>query len=927
MRFSELTILLPCHSLEDFPVFHRGAEADQLLAAWSALWHPALVACAAVLPTWQRIDLPPETLANRLLMIPPFTADRVPGGFIARAKNEGALVVQETSREAAVAAALAALDDDLRAQVDPSLAADFLALGFCRLQIELLTRQMRYSMQIDETHFQNEVLAGAHSAVAGDEADARRHLQACFEALYDARKHYYPVDVHLLDVTLLAATTLGRSLERELAAVGPANLLAPTSIWRHLQGAAPELWSRLLASVDQGTACLLGNEIEERELPLLPLETTLDSLRAGVTDYEALVGRRPQVFARRRAGLWPALPAMLVKLGYQGALHFTLDDGRFPLAPQSKTRWEGLDTSVLDVFGRVPCDAAKADTFLGLSRTMADAMDHDHVATIAFAHWPDAVSPWYRDLRRIAELSPVLGKFMLCDDYFSHTDMPGRLSKFEPDEYRAPYLAQAIIAKGADPIGRFVGIYREQAAAAAANTLGALADLVQGSSTCLDQPATVETGLSRLADLLVRSGEPAAPRGLIANPLSFARKIGVELPAWDQSPAESGSVLRAGESGGRRFAVVEVPAMGFAWIDPAGASAAPSRQKSLAQDNVLRNEFFEVTVGRATGGIQSIYSFAQRGNLLSQQIAFRLANPPGIARTGSAEEALYTTMQADSVEITASSSACGEITSAGSLLAPGGGRVAGFRQITRVWAGSRVIHVDIELIDAEPPRADPWNSYYAARFAWSDESAELYRGIGLTRHKTSAARLEAPEYIDIETAGGTLTILTGGLPYHCRGGARMLDSLLAVQGETTRRFSLALGVELAHPAAAAMEWITPATNLFATLPPPRAASGWFFHVDAKNVVATHWEPLLEEPSAQASGAGAGARVKGFRARLLETAGRAGRVTLRTFRPVAQARQIDFLGGTLLTAAADNDKIKLDFSAFEWVEVEAIWSHS
>jgi hypothetical protein len=159
-----------------------------------------------------------------------------------------------------------------------------------------------------------------------------------------------------------------------------------------------------------------------------------------VRQYEALLGRRPQVYARRRAGLWPALPQLLVKFAFQGALHFTLDDGRFPLAPQCKTRWEGLDSSAIDVFGRVPCDAAKSESFLGLARKMAESMDSDHVATLAFAHWPNKCSPWYDCVRRIAKLSPVLGKFMLLDDYFSHTDMRGRLSKFQLDEYRLPYL-------------------------------------------------------------------------------------------------------------------------------------------------------------------------------------------------------------------------------------------------------------------------------------------------------------------------------------------------------------------------------------------------------------------------------------------------------------------------------------------------------
>ncbi|HEY1068273.1 MAG TPA: hypothetical protein VGE52_19265, partial [Pirellulales bacterium] len=54
MKFEELIILLPCHSLEDFPLYHQGDEAEGLLAAWTALFHPAFLASAQTLPTWRR---------------------------------------------------------------------------------------------------------------------------------------------------------------------------------------------------------------------------------------------------------------------------------------------------------------------------------------------------------------------------------------------------------------------------------------------------------------------------------------------------------------------------------------------------------------------------------------------------------------------------------------------------------------------------------------------------------------------------------------------------------------------------------------------------------------------------------------------------------------------------------------------------------
>src|ERR1700722_6004249 len=70
MKFEELIVLLPCHSLEDFPVHYEGPDAAGLLATWSALWHPALLASAGRVPGWVRADGPPDALTGRLILIP-----------------------------------------------------------------------------------------------------------------------------------------------------------------------------------------------------------------------------------------------------------------------------------------------------------------------------------------------------------------------------------------------------------------------------------------------------------------------------------------------------------------------------------------------------------------------------------------------------------------------------------------------------------------------------------------------------------------------------------------------------------------------------------------------------------------------------------------------------------------------------------------
>ena len=246
MKFQELLILLPCHSLEDFPTFHEGDDAHSLLASWSALWHPELLAAAGQAATWRRIEDPPSDLKDKLIVVPSICAQKLPTGFAQRCKDEGGLLIRKTAdRGEIVETALAALKAPSSGRGDgsagaspsqgnsstettpspeprapspsPDLAADFLALGYAYLQIQLLTRQMRYSSNLDETYFKNTVVAGAVAAVEGNTALAKEKLSACFSVLAEERDHYYPVDAFILDLNLTAATTLGETLRAELA--------------------------------------------------------------------------------------------------------------------------------------------------------------------------------------------------------------------------------------------------------------------------------------------------------------------------------------------------------------------------------------------------------------------------------------------------------------------------------------------------------------------------------------------------------------------------------------------------------------------------------------------------------------------------------------------------------------------------------------
>ena len=412
---------------------------------------------------------------------------------------------------------------------------------------------------------------------------------------------------------------------------------------------------------------------------------------------------------------------------------------------------------------------------------------------------------------------------------------------------------------------------------------------------------------------------------LVANPWSFSRRLCLEMPELTKTPDVTGAVRAAG----KESVLVDLPAMGFAWVGPGRGIANPDETRArkgkrepdhepvLAEENLLRNEFFEVAIDSHTGAIRAISDFYSRGPRLAQQIALRTPQP---GQHDPGDDLHYSIMAADKIAVTSAGPLTGEIVCRGRLVDHQGKRVAGFSQTTRVRRGSRVIELSIELDVDQAPRPDPWHSYYAARWAWADATSNLYRGVNLANLPTDAVQVEAPQFVDIRSGRVRTTFLTGGLPYHRRFGLRKMDTLLVVRGETARSFRLGIGIDLRSPVSAAIGFLAPKTMLFGRRPPP-AASGWLFHLDVRHVVATHWEPLLAGGDKPFSGRRHDG-LSGFRVRLLETDGREVRLGLRCFRPVASAQQINPDDAEPTALSARGSQVTIEMGPHAWVEVEA-----
>jgi alpha-mannosidase len=942
--FRELLVLLPCHSFEDFPTHHKGEEADGLLAGWSAMWHPALLAASEAPPNWRRVDDPPQELERRLLIVPAVCVSRLPTGYLQRAKESGAVVIRKgTDRHQMVRDALAGLatlpsEDNTPAEGPPGdwytaplyheIVCDFMALGWAYLQVTLLTRQMRYSASLDDTYFRSQAVSAAKCAAAGELDAAREKLSSCFSLLAEEKDRYYPVDAHVIDLTFVAESTLGESLRREIQSLDVHNLMLTARDLEQCAKSEPESFKAIERGINLGRIGLIGGDYSEDRAPLLSVDENIANLKRGLETYDRLIKNRPLVYGRRRFGLIPSLPATLLQFGYKGAVHAGFEDGAVPEGVQLKVRWEGSDGTAIDAIARPPLDANESETFLSFASKLGQSMDQDHVATVVLAHWPSQSSVWYDDLRRTCSYCSALGRMTTIDRYFAETPESGHLERFETKQYRSPFLKQAVIRNEIDPISTVIRYWREYAARNALSTITTLSGALSGeppaSTTQADATQNseglqqaIERAAEKLARQIVSSPGTGEESVLAINPQSCVRRTGILTGKLSRCPAIAKPIYSAADaSQGRSAIVADIPAMGFVWIEPGKSPSKPDRP--LVEENILlRNEFFEAKIDQHSGGLFGIFDYGSRANRMSQRIGLR--TPGGAGQSGEAyrdpdEAATYSVMAADSIETTISTTTLGEVVAKGRLLDQNGKAHGRFTQTYRIWRGSRVLGIEIELSDIEELKADPWNSYYCARWAWSDEAAELHHSVHQQRHPASGKRIEAPHYVDVVSVEQNTTILTGGLPFHRRQGLRGLDSILVVRGERERKFQLGIGVDLKTPLHEANDLLgEPIVTAIKGKPPAAGNTAYLNHIDVRNVIASNWSCVVED-----------GRVAGMRVRLIETLGRSVEAKLSLVRTPKKADRINGLGETIESLEIADGKVVVPLRPHGWAEIEARW---
>ena len=326
----------------------------------------------------------------------------------------------------------------------------------------------------------------------------------------------------------------------------------------------------------------------------------------------------------------------------------------------------------------------------------------------------------------------------------------------------------------------------------------------------------------------------------------------------------------------------------------------------LADKTIIRNEFFEAEVDPQTGGLRAIRDHKTRTNRLGQRLVF---NPGSV-------------MHANSVQVTSAGPALGEIVSEGAILGEQNQVLAKFRQRFRAWLGRPVLELRIEIYPELPPAGYPWHAYFGARFAWRDERAMLLRGVNGSGAITTHNRPQSPDYLEVRLGRQSTCLFPGGLPFHQRHDARMVDIILIPEGEQTRTFDLGIGLDREQPMQTALGMITPVPAVATSKGPPHiGATGWLFHLDAPNLLLSRMVPGGLERTEE----GTPAKKDAVTARLLECASHSGHAEFRCVKNPTRAVILDAKGSFMVEANVSGDAVFLEVSPSDLVQVQVEFS--
>ncbi|MEM6689833.1 MAG: hypothetical protein AAF664_10425 [Planctomycetota bacterium] len=886
----EHVVLLPSSTLEDFPSDLPDAEARSLLAGWTVLWHPGLLTRLGRLPQWYRADDPPAAdrfaeeiedpelaIASQIVVIPEASEDQTPESYVGLAEQY-ATVIHGDDRASMVEKLVEA------GLIDPSIwqtldtprrsisVSDFFALGFLDLQIQVMTRRLRYTSNLDRPELQRQVVSAAHAMSAGDGSTCEDALQACFDLLAEERDHYFSSDPHLIDLTLVTESVI-ETAAKSLVRPGPAGdgsaetnagsegeassnessgdyWNSAATVWPHHLNAlldadaiesiqsrheepAIEAFCEALADGQVGFAA--GGPSADVVLDWMDHRGATNAITDAFEKVRHGIGVAPQVFGRLTGGVPSDLIGQIVKLGYRGLIPIDFVEGT-GASEESKVSVSG-DGEEIEALTTRPIDASSDASFLTIGVRLGSELDAGEVATALLTHWPGKSCDSFEDLIRLSSWTIALGRFWKLDEYFTSGQRP----------YHHAVLGSKTLAASETLLSQHGSLrqaaqnYCEGVRASQLERLNDLADFLDAGSANPDSADSGPSDEGVLADRFAQvlgfeydeeSAKQQTGDVVVINPMMRGTRTSIECGGFK----DNSSIFAASVHEGRSHLMVDAPGGGFTLIRSDSNRAVAKRPGSgskisrwlreritgggeeIAGGMSLQNEFLEAIIDPNTGALASVISGAVRGNRMS----WRLVNHawPDATMRLVKSKAINHGLHRGLLECDYEWKADNQSTARGRIT----------YQLDR---GQRRLLIRGEIDDLKAPagRDGLWEQW-VSQAAFSDAAASYYTMVRDKMVATSKRELVSPLGLLVDQVDRRTVLSARGLGLHRRVGDRFLETLVADgrSDATKHRFEVSFVFDPPFAIQSAIESIAEPLIIRGKAPESMTETGFFVQI-------------------------------------------------------------------------------------------------
>ncbi|MBQ3351866.1 MAG: hypothetical protein IJG38_15845 [Thermoguttaceae bacterium] len=856
----------------------------------------------------------------------------------------------------------------------------FYSVAFTYFVSEMVMRRLQYSSYTDTMLLMRYFQEAAQAWKRGDESKVNEALQSVVDHVLQSKECYFPTQNDLCDYCIVSSVKqfdlLDIMLDRMSDDTTLESKVSPTLFMSGrlidaYKTQRPDSFERLLNLIHSGKTALFSGEYTESPLPMMTLEGILDRLYDALYRYKTNVGEKLEYFGRLTNGLTPLLPGILSRLGIKGVMYCAFDGSRLPMPEKCRIQWSGLDGRTVSAYAQKPFDVENNCELFKIPEFVANLAQNDYALGSVTLHQPgplDGLSNPMVEYFFSSCLSPmisqghygsVLGGYTPLKEYFNRTSYSGDDTDFSVDEYKYAFLQSAIDREWTDPVSRWMRYYRCAGLISDVSVLESMSALLGGDTT--DEPVTeqycrinesvlkkdcLKSSVYEFDTELTQRAQKAAAAiaarlfqksdrdkvgtdagknvtGLcFVNPTCQPVRKLVDVSALPAMPERSSIVRRLFPES--KKALIELPSMGAVAVTGSGNSTSTPHSSLLTPNSkdelVIQNNLYQLTFDKATGALVNVYDFHTRRNYFAQTLAVRLGG--NRVREDKDDTLDYSISVADSFERSVTDSEEKMIVS-GRLVDREMNVLYTFKQTTSLQYGSATIYFDFKIKPVEGvEQDDDFYSvipphYLACRWAWGDDSTETFISVGGAMVKTESKELLSPEFVVNKSDEYSFTLKSFGLPWHRRIGSHRMDTLLAVDGETERRFHLEATIERSFSANAMARTPVYVVPVYDDAK-PKIKEASVLDVGAENLTVTSaWVETVQSDGAENSTE----TKRVLNLRLQETHGKRTTVTLEFFRKAQSACLNDFCGEKIRSLDVDAGRPLVNLQPYAWEEVQ------